>query len=134
MHKDGQHAEEVPLAWFGKSLWKFTPLYVELMFLAICLRLIGLVEPFIFQVIIDRILPFQREASLLVVVLIFAGVSMFQLGFEVLSELLSRLAANPGLSRLKIFFLAFVRLHDFLLKNNRLRQCDAGYGMDIRGG
>ena len=84
----------MPLAWFGKTLWKFTPLYVELVFLAICLRLIGLVEPFIFQVIIDRILPFQREASLLVVVLIFAGVSMFQLGFEVLSELLSRLTAN----------------------------------------
>jgi subfamily B ATP-binding cassette protein HlyB/CyaB len=56
---------EIPLSWFGKTLWKFTPQYAELVFLAICLRLIGLVEPFIFQVIIDRILPFQREASLI---------------------------------------------------------------------
>ena len=56
---------EIPLSWFGKTLWKFTPQYAELVFLAICLRLIGLVEPFIFQVIIDRILPFQREAALL---------------------------------------------------------------------
>ena len=63
-------AGEVSLSWFGRTLWKFTPLYLELVFLAICLRLIGLVEPFIFQVIIDRILPFQREASLIVVVAI----------------------------------------------------------------
>ncbi|WP_404405734.1 peptidase domain-containing ABC transporter [Pelagibacterium halotolerans] len=93
---DRAHAKagEIPLSWFSKTLWKFTPLYIELMFLAICLRLIGLVEPFIFQVIIDRILPFQREASLLVVVAIFVAVSLFQLGFEVLSQLLGMLTAN----------------------------------------
>ena len=91
--KDGS-AGEIPLSWFGKTLWKFTPLYLELIFLAICLRLVGLVEPFIFQVIIDRILPFQREASLLVVMAIFVAVSLFQLGFEILSELLGMLTAN----------------------------------------
>lgn len=85
---------EIPLSWFGKTLWKFTPLYGELVFLAICLRLIGLVEPFIFQVIIDRILPFQREASLIVVIAIFVAVSLFQLGFEVLSQVLGMLTAN----------------------------------------
>ncbi len=89
-----ENAGEIPLSWFSQTLWKFTPLYIELVFLAICLRLIGLVEPFIFQVIIDRILPFQREASLLVVVAIFVAVSLFQLGFEVLSELLGMLTAN----------------------------------------
>jgi len=87
-------AREIPLSWFGKTLWKFTPLYVELVFLAICLRLIGLVEPFIFQVIIDRILPFQREASLFVVIGVFVAVSIFQMGFEVLSALLGILTAN----------------------------------------
>lgn len=85
---------EIPLSWFTRSLWKYTPLYIELVFLAICVRLIGLVEPFIFQVIIDRILPFQREASLIVVVAIFAAVSLFQMGFEVLSSLLGILTAN----------------------------------------
>lgn len=92
--RQDENAGEIPLSWFGKTLWKFTPLYIELIFLAICLRLIGLVEPFIFQVIIDRILPFQREASLLVVVAIFIAVSLFQLCFEVLSELLGMLTAN----------------------------------------
>lgn len=88
------NGREIPLSWFTRSLWKYTPLYIELVFLAICLRLIGLVEPFIFQVIIDRILPFQREASLIVVVAIFAVVSLFQMGFEVLSSLLGILTAN----------------------------------------
>ena len=87
-------SKEIPLSWFGKTIWKFAPLYVELVFLAFCLRLIGLVEPFFFQVIIDRILPFQREASLIVVVAIFVAVSLFQLGFEVLSEILGMLTAN----------------------------------------
>lgn len=91
---DHENSGEIPLSWFGKTLWKFTPLYLELIFLAICLRLIGLVEPFIFQVIIDRILPFEREASLIVVVAIFAAVSVFQLGFQILSELLGMLTAN----------------------------------------
>lgn len=97
---DHKNSGEVPLQWFGKTLWKFTPVYIELIFLAICLRLIGLVEPFIFQVIIDRILPFQREASLIVVAAIFLAVSLFQLGFEVLSDLLSLILANRITSEL----------------------------------
>ena len=97
---DHKNSGEVPLQWFGKTLWKFTPVYIELIFLAICLRLIGLVEPFIFQVIIDRILPFQREASLIVVAAVFLAVSLFQLGFEVLSDLLSLILANRITSEL----------------------------------
>ncbi|EFO28650.1 ABC transporter, ATP-binding protein [Roseibium sp. TrichSKD4] len=88
------NGREIPLSWFTRSLWKYSPLYIELIFLAICLRLIGLVEPFIFQVIIDRILPFQREASLIVVIAIFVAVSLFQMGFEALSSLLGILTAN----------------------------------------
>jgi ATP-binding cassette, subfamily B, bacterial HlyB/CyaB len=84
----------VSFGWFGLTLWRYTPVYIELAFLALCLRLIGLVEPFVFQVIIDRILPFQRQASLIVVMAIFTGVSLFQIGFEVLSEILGMLAAN----------------------------------------
>lgn len=88
----------VPLSWFGRTLWKFTPLCIELTFLAVCLRLIGLVQPFIFQVIIDRILPFQREASLLVVVAVMIGASLFQSGFTVLSGVLGVQTAN-GITR-----------------------------------
>ena len=89
-----RQTREVPLSWFGKTLWKFTPLYVELVFLAICIRLLGLFEPFILQVIIDRILPFEREATLIVVMAIFAAVSLFHIGFSVLSSLLGMLTAN----------------------------------------
>lgn len=71
-----------------------TPLYTELVFLAICIRLLGLVEPFILQVIIDRILPFEREATLIVVMAIFAAVSVFHIGFNILSSLLGMLTAN----------------------------------------
>lgn len=85
---------EIPLSWFGRTLWKYTPLYVELTFLAICLRLIGLVEPFVFQVLIDRILPFQREASLVVVILLFAALSLFQMSFQVIAAFLGALTAN----------------------------------------
>lgn len=91
---------EVPLSWFGKTLWKFWPFYVEMIVLAICLRLIGLVEPFIFQVVIDRILPFEREQSLVVVVLIFLAVALFQAFFEVISEYLGLLTANRATGEL----------------------------------
>ena len=39
-----------------------------MMAIAIGLRLLGLVEPFVFQTIIDRVLPFQREATLILIV------------------------------------------------------------------
>lgn len=120
--RQDENAGEIPLSWFGKTLWKFTPLYIELVFLAICLRLIGLVEPFIFQVIIDRILPFQREASLLVVVAIFIAVSLFQLGFEVLSELLGMLTAN----RVTREFGARIFEHLFKLPFSHFRKWSVG--------
>ncbi|WP_299410527.1 peptidase domain-containing ABC transporter [uncultured Roseobacter sp.] len=122
MKSDRENAGEIPLSWFGKTLWKFTPLYIELVFLAICLRLIGLVEPFIFQVIIDRILPFEREASLMVVVAIFVAVSLFQLGFEILSELLGMLTAN----RVTREFGARIFEHLFKLPFNHFRKWSVG--------
>lgn len=120
--QDNRKSGEIPLSWFGKTLWKFTPLYIELVFLAICLRLIGLVEPFIFQVIIDRILPFQREASLLAVVAIFAAVSLFQLGFEVLSDILGMLTANKVTRE----FGARIFEHLFKLPNSYFRKWSVG--------
>jgi len=113
---------EIPLSWFGKTLWKYLPFYVELIFLAICLRLIGLVEPFIFQVIIDRILPFQRDASLVVVVVVFLGASLFQLSFDTLSGILGMITANRVTRELG------ARIHSHLLKLpfGRLRQWTVG--------
>lgn len=86
--------KSIPLSWFWKTLWKFTPLYLELIVLAICVRLLGLVEPFILQVVIDQILPFEREATLIVVMAIFVAVSVFHVGFSILSSVLGMLTAN----------------------------------------
>ncbi len=120
--RSAENAGEIPLSWFGRTLWKFTPLYVELVFLAICLRLLGLVEPFIFQVIIDRILPFQRQASLVAVVAIFAAVSVFQLAFTVLSQLLSMLTAN----RVTLRFGTRIFGHLFKLPFSHFRKWSVG--------
>lgn len=87
-------SREIPLSWFSETLRRYIPLYAELLFLAACLRLVGLIQPFIIQVVIDRILPFQREASLLVVVIVLAGAGLFQSLFTVTSNVLGMLTAN----------------------------------------
>ena len=63
-------------------------------FLAACLLLVDVVDPFIFQVVIDRILLFRRAASLAVVTVALAAASLFQIGFEALSGLFGVLTAN----------------------------------------
>ncbi len=76
MSEDAPRGHEVPLTWFTKPLYKYTPIYAELLVIAICVRLLGLVGPFISQAIIDRIIPFRREASLILIVVIFVIVSL----------------------------------------------------------
>lgn len=57
----------MPLFWFGKTLCRFTPHYADVVFPAICLRLIGPVEPVIFALSLNRGPPFQRAEFLIVV-------------------------------------------------------------------
>lgn len=59
-----------PLSWFTRTTFFYTPLMIELMIVAIVMRLLGLVQPFVFQAVIDRVLPFQREATLLLIVVV----------------------------------------------------------------
>jgi ATP-binding cassette, subfamily B, bacterial HlyB/CyaB len=56
--------EPVAFSWFTRSTLRYTPQIVELMVIAIVVCLIGLVQPFVFQTLIDRVLSFQRTASL----------------------------------------------------------------------
>ncbi|PYE86459.1 ABC transporter transmembrane protein [Phyllobacterium leguminum] len=77
------------LSWFTKSTFRYTPYLVELAVIAIVLRLLGLVQPFVFQAIIDRVLPFQREATLSLIVVILIATTIF-------SATLSALAAYLG--------------------------------------
>ncbi|WP_317992976.1 hypothetical protein [Bartonella gliris] len=58
----------VSFSWFTKTTKKYIHYVIELSLVAIVLRLLGLVNPFIFQAIIDRILPFQRAESLYAIV------------------------------------------------------------------
>ncbi|WP_375630865.1 MULTISPECIES: hypothetical protein [unclassified Bartonella] len=58
----------VSFSWFTKTTKKYIHYVIELSLVAIVLRLLGLVNPFIFQAIIDRILPFQRIESLYAIV------------------------------------------------------------------
>ena len=86
--------KEVKISWFLETLLKYKALYLELVFLAFCMRLLGVIEPFLFQVIIDRILPFQRESSLIVVAVVFVATSIFQGAFSVVSAILDILTGN----------------------------------------
>ena len=90
----------VPLAWFWFVLKRYIPLYGELIVIVACSRLLALVEPFIFQTIIDKILPFQREASLTVVTVFFAIATAFVIIFAVLNEYLKMSTANSVTSEL----------------------------------
>ena len=88
------------LSWFTQSTLKFTPFIIELMIIAIVVRLIGLVEPFVFQTLIDRVLPFQRVASLQLILIILVGTTVFSAALGVISGLLGTIMANRLTSEL----------------------------------
>ncbi|GAJ97014.1 ABC transporter transmembrane domain-containing protein [Rhizobium rhizogenes] len=82
--------DETPasFSWFTKTTGKYTGHIIELSIISIVLRLLGLVQPFVFQALIDRILPFQREDSLYIVVALLVGVALFQSAFKSVSTYL----------------------------------------------
>ncbi|WP_375154778.1 peptidase domain-containing ABC transporter [Ensifer sp. ENS05] len=94
-----QDAQEVqsrpaPLAWFTQSTFRYTPLIVELMVVAVVIRLLGLVQPFVFQAIIDRVLPFQREATLTLIVVVLVLVMLMSATLQALSAYLGNHMGN----------------------------------------
>jgi ATP-binding cassette, subfamily B, bacterial HlyB/CyaB len=83
-----------PLSWFTKSTFRYTPLVAEIMVLAVVLRLLGLVQPFLFQTLIDRVLPFQREATLVMIVAVLTLSTLFSASLSALSSYLGNHMAN----------------------------------------
>ncbi|TCM78450.1 peptidase domain-containing ABC transporter [Rhizobium sp. BK068] len=83
-----------PLSWFFQSTFRYSPLMAELMLLAIAIRLLGIVQPFVFQAIIDRVLPFQREATLLLIVAILVATTIFVAILDIIVGYLSAFVAN----------------------------------------
>ncbi|WP_234804025.1 peptidase domain-containing ABC transporter [Ensifer adhaerens] len=70
------------------------------MVVAIVLRLLGLVEPFVFQTIIDRVLPFQREATLTLIVVVLVSTTFFSAILGALAAYLGNHMANRLISEL----------------------------------
>ncbi|WP_244426906.1 ABC transporter transmembrane domain-containing protein [Bartonella senegalensis] len=62
--------------------------------MAIVLRLLGSVNPFIFQAIIDRILPFQCAESLYAIVILMIAIMLFSTALSTLSGYLGVYLAN----------------------------------------
>lgn len=91
---------EAPLSWFTQSTSRYTPLILELVAITIVLRLLGLVQPFAFQAIIDRVLPFQREATLALIVVILAVSTLFSAGLDAIGDYLGAHMANRLIAEL----------------------------------
>ncbi|CEJ09885.1 Alpha-hemolysin translocation ATP-binding protein HlyB [bacterium YEK0313] len=85
---NGLTSQPAPLSWFTQSTQKYTPQIIEVMVAAIVLRLLGLVQPFVLQTIIDRVLPFQREATLLLIVAILVLTTLFSAGLDAIASYL----------------------------------------------
>ena len=82
---NGLTSQPAPLSWFTQSTQKYTPQIVEIMVAAIVLRLLGLVQPFVLQTIIDRVLPFQREATLTLIVVILVLATLFSASLDAIA-------------------------------------------------
>lgn len=70
------------------------------MMVSIVLRLLGLVQPFVFQTIIDRVLPFEREATLILIVVVLAISTVFSAGLDALASYLGNHMSNRLIAEL----------------------------------
>ena len=81
-------------AWFIPSPVKYVRLLLELIGIAIVIRIIGLIQPFVFQALIDRVLPLQQSQRLDLILILLIGVTLFSTYLGVLSSLLGTQMAN----------------------------------------
>lgn len=94
------NSKPADLSWFTASTLKFTPHLIELLILAATVRLIGLVQPFVFQTLIDRVLPFQRVDSLTLILFVLLGATLFSACINSVSSYLGAHMANRITSEL----------------------------------
>lgn len=118
------HSQEKPVAfsWFTSTTKKYIYYVLELICIAIVLRLLGLVNPFIFQAIIDRILPFQRLESLYTIVVLIVAIMLFSTALSTLSGYLGTYLAN----RLTLEFGRRIYTHLLSLSLSVLRHWKVG--------
>ncbi len=118
------HSQEklVSFSCFTKTTKKYIHCVIELSLVAIVLRLLGLVNPFIFQAIIDRILPFQRAESLYAIVVLMIAIMLFSTALSSLSGYLGAYLAN----RLTLEFGQRIYTHVLSLSLPTLRRWQVG--------
>ncbi|UNF29487.1 hypothetical protein MNL13_01545 [Bartonella krasnovii] len=75
-----KHSQEktVVFSWFTRTTKKYIYYVIKLSCVAVVLRLLSLVNPFIFQTIIDSILPFQCLESLYAIVVLMVAIMLFR--------------------------------------------------------
>ena len=75
---------------------KDTAFYVQVIFLAVCVLLFVLFEVFVFQTLVDRVLPFQRESSLIIVLLLFPLLRLSTIIFDMMSLVIALRAGSQA--------------------------------------
>ena len=86
--------EPVPFSRVAPFVTRYKWLLIEIAIIAIALRLLTLVEPFAFQAVIDRVLPFQRQQTLQTIVIVLLGVALFEAALGAISFYLSQHTGN----------------------------------------
>lgn len=93
--------DPVPFSKVAPFVGRYKWLLAEIALIAIVLRLLALVEPFAFQAVIDRVLPFERQQTLLVIAVALLFVAIFDALLGAVSFYLSlhggnRIASDLG--------------------------------------
>lgn len=91
----------VPFSKVAPFVGRYKWLLAEIALIAIVLRLLALVEPFAFQAVIDRVLPFERQQTLAVIAVVLLMVALFDAALGAVSFYLSlhtgnRIASDLG--------------------------------------
>lgn len=86
--------EPVPFSKVAPFVYRYKWLLIEIAVIAIALRLLTLVEPFAFQAVIDRVLPFQRQQTLVTIVVVLLAVALFEAALGAISFYLSQHTGN----------------------------------------
>lgn len=119
-----KHSQEKPVvfSWFTRTTKKYIYYVIELSCVAVVLRLLSLVNPFIFQTIIDSILPFQCLESLYAIVVLMVAIMLFSAALSTLSGYLGTYLTN----RLTLEFGRRIYTHLLSLSLSVLRHWKVG--------
>ena len=93
--------QPVPFSRVAPFVGRYKWLIAEIALIAVVLRLLALVEPFAFQAVIDRVLPFERQQTLVVIAVVLLMVALFDAALGAVSFYLSlhtgnRIASDLG--------------------------------------